>query len=80
MSTDTMRSAATGIKLTHATVRQLLERAARDTDPVSTFPDGTSFEDAHTCIFVVKGQANISYLCAVLSRQGLLDITKPVAP
>ena len=79
MSLDTLKPRATEMRPTHATVRQLLARAKKDTDPVSMFPDGICWEDTDTCIFVVKGREHIDYLRGLLRRQGLLTEGKAVA-
>jgi len=69
---------ATELKPTHATVRQLLTRAALDSDPISVFQDGTCDADSDAAIFVVKGRAHIDYVMGLAAQQRLLTPGKPV--
>lgn len=77
MSTDTT-SFKTEIRGDRRTTAQLLKAAARDTDAVSVFHNGTGPDDFDGAIFVVKGRSNVDYLKALCERQGLLTQGKPV--
>lgn len=77
MSTDTQRPQATVRRPNRRTVAQLIAAAAKDTDPVSVFMDGSSTADTTVAVLVVKGPKHIAYLRAVCQRQGLLT-DKPV--
>jgi sulfur carrier protein ThiS len=79
MSTDTTRN-TTERREDRRTVAQLLDAAAKDTDPVSVFMDGTCVGDTEIAIFVVKGADRITYLEAVCERQGLLTDKPVVGP
>lgn len=76
MSTDTTRH-TTELREDRRTVAQLLAAAAKDTDAVSVFMDGTTVGDTDAAIFVVKGADRIAYLKALCERQGMLT-DKPV--
>ena len=56
----------------------LLAAAAKDTDAVSVFFDGTYAGDTEAAIFVVKGMQNVEYLAALCERQGLMTAGKAV--
>lgn len=62
----------------HATTRQLLERASKDTDPISVFVNGTDWSDADCAIFVVKGRDRARAVYAMFVRQDLITEGKPV--
>lgn len=66
------------IRQDRLTTAQLLAAAARDTDAVSVFEDGTGPGEAEVAILVVKGRANIEYLATLCARQGLLTPGKAV--
>jgi hypothetical protein len=74
------RGAIAKLRADRATVPQLMALAAQDTDPVSTFVDGTSWDDATGMILVVKGGKAAREIVEWLERQGLITPQKPVAP
>lgn len=78
MSADQASAWRVETKPTRRTTAQLLAAAAKDTDVVSVFYDGTYAGDSEAAIFVVKGMQNIRYLAALCRRQGLLTEGKPV--
>ena len=78
MSLDTLAPTRTELKPTRRTTAQLLAAAAKDTDAVSVFFDGTYAGDTEAAIFVVKGMQNVEYLAALCERQGLMTAGKPV--
>lgn len=78
MSTDQASAWRTETKSTRRTTAQLLAAAAKDTDAVSVFYDGTYAGDSEAAIFVVKGMQNVEYVAALCKRQGLLTEGKPV--
>jgi hypothetical protein len=59
-------------------VPQLLARAAKDSDPVSCFPNGTCWEDAESAILVVKGGREARAVHALLAAHGYLSHGKAV--
>jgi len=78
MSLDTLAPTRTELKPTRRTTAQLLAAAAKDSDAVSVFYDGTYAGDTEAAIFVVKGMQNVEYLAALCERQGLMTAGKPV--
>lgn len=64
----------------HRAARTLLQYAARDSDPVSVFSDGTCDADTEAAVFVVRGAELVAYLKGLCERQGLLTAGKGVAP
>lgn len=81
MSTDTLRPRQqTPLRTGYGTTKQLLQKAARDSDPVSVFVDGTSWDDAESAIFIVKGRDQAHKVYAALAEAGLVTPGKPVAP
>jgi hypothetical protein len=79
MALDVMRPQATALKPTHATVPQLLALAQQDSDAVSCFVDGTSWDDAKGAILVVPDGTAAKAVYELLNAHGYLK-QKPVAP
>ena len=78
MALDVARSADSKLKPTHATVPQLLALARQDTDRVSVFVDGSTWDDADAAILVIKGGRLARDLVTMLERQGLITPGKEV--
>ena len=62
----------------YTTTAQLLDKARRDTDPVSVFVDGESWDDAEAAIFIVKGPEKVRALYDALAQAGMVTPGKPV--
>lgn len=77
MAVDVPYTRATGLRHGYRSTKQLLLKAQLDTDPVSVFVDGTSWDDADAAIFVVKG-AKADAVYQLLVEQGLVTPGKPV--
>lgn len=75
---DQARQPGSRLLAEYATVPQLLEMAALDTDLVSYYVNGTGWEDAKGALFVVKGGRLAREIAELFERQGLLTAGKPV--
>jgi hypothetical protein len=62
----------------YRTTQQLLARAELDSDPVSVFVDGSSWEDAERAIFIVKGRDQAQAVYDALADAGLVTRGKAV--
>lgn len=60
------------------TVPQLLAAAANDSDAASVFYNGSGPTDYDGAVVVLKGRENVEYVVAMLARQQLLTVDKPV--
>ena len=79
MSTDTIRAMRERVlRIGYSSTLQLLQKATRDTDPVSVFVDGVTWDDAESAIFIVKGKEQAQAVSEMLARQGLVTPGKPV--
>lgn len=56
MSLDCMLKRQFITKPDYMTMEQLINMAKRDSDPVSVFAHGSSWNDMDLCVFVVKGK------------------------
>lgn len=68
----------TGLRNGYKTTQQLLLKAKRDTDAVSVFVDGTTWDDADCAIFIVKGADQAREVYEMLAAQGMVTPGKPV--
>jgi len=78
MALNVTKPQHTNLKPTHATVPQLLALARQDTDRVSVFVDGSTWDDADAAILVIKGGRLARDLVSMFERQGLITPGKGV--
>lgn len=77
MTCDARRTPLTGLRHGYKLTKQLLLKAQLDTDPVSVFVDGCSWDDADAAIFVVKSD-RAREVYQLLADKGLVTPGKPV--
>ncbi len=58
---------------------KVLAYAEQDSDPVSVFVAGSSWEDAKGAVFAVTTREAALYLRGLCARQGLISEDKPIA-
>jgi hypothetical protein len=79
MAVDTLQPVEQVIPATHRTTAQLIAMSARDSDTVSCFVNGTSWADARSAIFIVKGGTDARAVHELLKKHGLIT-DNPVVP
>lgn len=62
----------------YTTIKQLKGMADRDSDRVSVFAAGSTWEDAPSAVFIVKGGALAKQIHDDLVAKGFITVGKPV--